>query len=256
MRPIAVAVFLLVAAVGHTPAAAEGLNVRYVVAWAGLELGSFTFELAEAGDRYRTGWSAGTSGLARRLFPFTSAGTSSGRRLRDGFVSERYQGSSRWRDGEGSWAVDFAPDGRATRVAVAEPIDRAREPVPPALQIAPDPVALALAALAAAGPGARFSGRSFDGRRVASFEAVCASQPEAATGELTCSIDGTLLAGASREQRAHQADAGEREPLEVRLRQGVVPGGWWWPVRLDADARLGRVTARLAGPPRPPHIGG
>jgi hypothetical protein len=130
-----------------------------------------------------------------------------------------------------------------------------REPVPIELRVAPDPVSLALVAIARAAPGARLGGQSFDGRRALRAELACDDAGQAGpTTELGCTISGRLLAGASRSWRNRDPSDAEREPWRVWLRPGL-QGQGFWPVRLEAPSRFGTVNARLVGLKRPPAAG-
>jgi hypothetical protein len=235
------------------PAAAETLSARYEVSWAGLEVGELETVLAERADGYDVAWQGRASGLVGALHPFVSLGRSEGRRDGRRFVSERYAGQSRWDDGSTAWVVAFGSDGRATRVEVPPEQLADREPVPEPLRMAPDPAALALTAIAAAGPGARATGASFDGRRAFRFALGCADVPS--EGELVCTVEGKLLAGASRAWRARPGAASNRAPVRVWLRTDVREGGWW-PVRIEVPTRFGAVAVRLVRAERRSHIGG
>jgi hypothetical protein len=241
---------------GPPPAAAETLTATYALSWAGLEVGELETVVAEQADGgYRVAWQGRTRGLVGALHPFTGWGRSEGRRDGRRFVSARYAGRSRWRDGGTAWLVAFGPDGRATRVEIPPEQLAEREPVPEPLRAAPDPAALALTAIAAAGPGARAAGTSFDGRRAVRFALGCAAAPSE-EGELACTVEGRLLAGAARAGRARPGAAADRDPARVWLRADVHEGGGWWPVRIEVPARFGTVTARLVRAERRPHIGG
>jgi hypothetical protein len=128
--------------------------------------------------------------------------------------------------------------------------------VPAALQIAPDPLALALGAIGAAAPGARLTGASFDGKRVLRLEGACAEElvalaeapPGAAAAAdretLACSIDGEVAAGASRRWKGRSMRDDDRRPVAVWLGRGILEDAFW-PVRVEAPTRYGTVTVRL-----------
>ena len=125
-----------------------------------------------------------------------------------------------------------------------------REPVPMGLQVGPDPLSLALLALDGAGPGTRMTGRAFDGRRAFELSSACADAVEVLpeTGEaLLCTVEGKLLAGASRRWRDRGQPPEERPPARIWLGRDVVTDGWW-PVRMEASTRWGTVIVRLVGP--------
>ena len=115
----------------------------------------------------------------------------------------------------------------------------------------PDPLALALGATRTAAPGARLEEVSFDGKRAVRFELACANTERAFASddpavpiqsELDCTVDGELVAGASRRwQRGRDTD---RPPARVLLSREIVPGRYW-PVRVEAETRFGMVIVRL-----------
>jgi hypothetical protein len=121
-----------------------------------------------------------------------------------------------------------------------------REPVPEGLRVGPDPATLALTAIAVAGPEARLSATSFDGKRAVRYALACGA-PEAA--DLPCTIEAELLAGASRRWRDQRTQE-KRPPVRVWLRPGVRESGLW-PVRIEAESRFGTVEARLVRVERP-----
>lgn len=247
------AVLALVAggcAIARAAAGEPGISAVYAFSWAGLDVGRLEVRLEADAAGYRAGWEADTTGLAGTLFPFTSQGTAEGRRDGDRFLPDRYDGSSAWGDGGSRWHVRFAPDGRATQVELPPEEVARREPVPDALQVAPDPASLLLGAIEQAGPGVRLDGQSFDGRRAMRVELACADAKSGA--ELPCTVSGRLLAGASRQGRPPSGV--EREPWRVWLRGGV-HGEGLWPVRLEAPTRFGTVTARLIRIDRVPAAG-
>ena len=225
---------------------AQGFAAIYAFTWAGLDVGEFRAEVVERDGGYRATWQGRTTGLVGTLFPFASEGASQG--LRQGAVlrPSGFEGRSVWRDGSGFWRVAFGPDGRAERVEVP-PEDLAdREPVPEGLRVGPDPATLALTAIAVAGPEARLSAMSFDGKRAVRYALACGA-PEAA--DLPCTIEAELLAGASRRWRDQRTQE-KRPPVRVWLRPGVRESGLW-PVRIEAESRFGTVEARLVRVERP-----
>jgi hypothetical protein len=252
---IAAALALLVLA-GR--AGAGELAAVYAVEWGGVTVGEIAAELREEAGTYRMAWRGRAVGLLGRLFPFASEGSSEGRREAGRFVSARYRARSERRDGGGAWQVAFGPDGRATRVELPAEAAESREPVPEALRVGPDPAALLLTALAAAGPGVRLEGHSYDGKRAVRYALACAGggAERAAAGALACTVEGRLLAGASRRWRAErEAAEARREPVRVRLEPGPWPGGWL-PVGIELPTRFGAVTARLVRTEPRPHMGG
>jgi hypothetical protein len=235
--------------------AAERVDAAYALSWRGLEIGRFEITLRVDEAAYRLAYTARTTGFVGWLFPFTSIGASEGDMAAPGPVPARYAGESSRRDGISTWAVDFGPDGLARRVEVTVPEDEERDPVPHALRVAPDPLALALHATRAAAPGARFEDMSFDGKRAVRFELVCEPAERllvpdhptlAIERALGCSLDGEVAAGASRRWRSGR-DA-DREPARVFLSREIVAGRYW-PVRVEAQTRFGPVVAYLTGHP-------
>ena len=111
-----------------------------------------------------------------------------------------------------------------------------REPVPAAMQVGPDPATLALMAIAAARPGAGLKAASFDGKRAIGFELTCAAAT--AGGELPCSVETRLLAGASRRWRERQPQPDERPPVQVWLQHRTDADGFW-PARLEVPSPFG-----------------
>ncbi|HEX6144867.1 MAG TPA: DUF3108 domain-containing protein [Geminicoccaceae bacterium] len=252
--PAVALICCLLALLGPTGAtAAERLEATYELLWGGLEIGRFETRLRADEATYRLAYGARTTSFLAWLFPFTALGASEGVIGDPGPVPTRYRGESRRRAGRSTWTVEFGPDGDAIRIEVKVPEDEQRDPVPPALQAAPDPLALALRATRAAAPGARFEEVSFDGKRAVRVELVCAEREHPVALEfeavsiaqaLACSVDGEVAAGASRRwQSARDAD---RAPATVLLSREIVPGRYW-PVRAEAETRFGRVIARLTG---------
>jgi hypothetical protein len=250
-------VALLVLAV---PGVAQAQPVRliagYEIEWQGVQVGAFETELVTEPERYHVTYKARTAGFLGWLFPFASQGSSAGARAAAQAWPERYQGGSQYRDRSSSWVVTFDAEGRVIEVELPEQDESDREPVPAALQIAPDPLALALRAIGVAAPGAQFSGTSFDGKRALRFELACAhdlvpfadAPPGAAVAveqeALACTIEGELAAGASRRWKDRGMRDEDREPVAVWLNRGIVEDSFW-PVRVEAPTRYGTVTARL-----------
>jgi Protein of unknown function (DUF3108) len=234
-----------------TGLAKERLEAAYELRWRGLEIARFEVTLAADEAAYRVAYAARTTGFIAWLFPFTSAGASVGDMAGPGLRPERYAGRSIRRDGTSTWSVEFGPEGDARRVEVKVPEDEERDPVPKALRVAPDPLALALEATGAAAPGIRFAGMSFDGKRAVRFELVCepaerALAPDEAAlaidSALGCTLDGEVAAGASRRWQSGRDAA--RRPAQVLLSREIVAGRYW-PVRVEAQTRFGAVVARL-----------
>jgi Protein of unknown function (DUF3108) len=240
----------------HGAQAQDRLVAGYAIDWEGLHIGAFEAELVTAPGRYQLSYEARTEGLIGWLFPFVSQGWSRGTRTAGQIMPERFEGDSAWRDEHRTWTVAFDADGRVTQVEVPEEDRQDREPVPAALQVAPDPLALALDAILAAAPGVRRTGTSFDGRRAIGFALDCApdmvaftdANPGAAAAAdqeaLACTVAGELAAGASRRWRDHDDADEKREPATVWLREGIV-GGSLWPVRVVGESRYGTVTVQL-----------
>ena len=234
---------------------AEPVRASYALSWLGVEVATVETELFESDGSYRLAWRGQTSGFLGAVHPFASEATSEGELEAAGRRPRLHAGRS-LRGGESrAWAVDFDAAGKAVRVAIPEDDRQDREPVPAALRVGPDPLSLALSALDRAGPGSRQTGTAFDGRRAFELSASCADAPEPLPGmgeALLCTVDGKLLAGASRRWRDRGEPPQEQPPTRIWLGRDVVTGGWW-PVRVEAPTRWGTVTARLlpAGPPRP-----
>jgi Protein of unknown function (DUF3108) len=231
--------------------AAERLEAVYEITWGGIEIGRFETRLTANEVVYQLTYAAQTTGFLGWLFPFTSTGSSEGIVTEHGPAPERYVGQSQRGDGIGMWAVDFGPEGGVKRVVVTMPEDEERDPVPVALQKAPDPLALALRATQAAAPGTRFEDLSFDGKRAVRFELACAQQEHLVTPDhvavpiehgLHCTLDGELAAGASRRWQSTRDP--DNQPVRILLSREVVPGRYW-PVRAEAETRFGTVIARL-----------
>jgi hypothetical protein len=230
---------------------AERVDAAYELSWSGIEIGRFETRLTADESSYRLAYAARTTGFLAWLFPFTSAGASEGFIADPGPVPARYVVESQRRDGTSTWTVAFDPQGEVERVDLTTPLDEEREVVPTALQKAPDPLALALRASRAAAPGARLEEVSFDGKRAVRFELACAAAEQAFAPDdpavpirraLDCTLDGELLAGASRRwQRGPEPD---RPPARVLLSREIVPGRYW-PVRVEAETRFGMVVVRL-----------
>lgn len=246
----------LAASPGTSQALAERLFAGYEIEWQGLPIGVFETELATEAEGYRVLYEARTTGILGWLFPFVSRGSSEGTRTAAEVRSQSYQVGSRRRDDSSAWAVRFGADGRAIEVELPEEDRLDREPVPPALQVAPDPLGLALGAIGAAAPAVRFTGTSFDGKRALRFELACADDlvpladapPGAAaaadTEALACTVDGELIAGASRRWQGRTMRDDDRGPASVWFGRGIVGDGFW-PVRVEAPTRYGTVTVRL-----------
>lgn len=231
--------------------AAERIDAAYELTWSGIEIGRFETWLTADESNYRLAYAARTTGFLGWLFPFTSAGTSEGRLADPGPVPVRYVVESQWRDGTSTSAVDFGPLGKVERIDLTTPVDEERDPVPAALQKAPDPLALALGATRIAAPGARLEKVSFDGKRAVRFELICADAEHALAPDdpavpihsaLDCTVDGELIAGASRRWQSGRDT--DRRPARVLLSREIVPGRYW-PVRVEAETRFGMVVIRL-----------
>jgi hypothetical protein len=246
----------LVASPGAAQAVAERLVAGYEIEWQGLSIGVFEAELVTGADDYRVLYEARTAGFLGWLWPFSSEGSSEGRLAAMRPIPEYYQVTSRRRDESDRWAVRFGADGRAVQVEMAAEELAEREPVPAGLQVAPDPLGLALGALGVAAPAARFTGTSFDGKRALRFELACGNDlmpladapPGAASAAenevLACTVDGELIAGASRRWRGRTMRDDDRRPAAVWLGRGIF-GDAFWPVRVEAQTRYGTVTVRL-----------
>jgi hypothetical protein len=247
---------VLVALPGTSHAQAERVFAGYQIEWQGLPIGAFETEVLTGPDTYRITYRARTTGFLGWLWPFSSEGSSEGTHAAMQPMPQYYQVSSRRRDENDSWAVRFGADGRAIHVDMPVEELAEREPVPPALQVAPDPLALALAAIGAAAPGAQLTGTSFDGKRVLRLEGSCAENlvaladapPGAAAAAereaLACTVDGELIAGASRRWQGRSMRDDDREPVAVWLGRGILDDAFW-PVRVEAPTRYGIVTVRL-----------
>ena len=247
---------VLVVLPGTTQAQAARLSAGYEIEWQGLPIGAFETEVLTEAESYQVSYRARTTGFLGWLWPFSSEGSSEGSLAAMRPMPQYYQVFSRRRDEDDRWAVRFAADGRAVHVDVPIEERLEREPVPPALQVAPDPLALALAAIGAAAPGAQLAGTSFDGKRALRFEVACADDlvaladapPGAAAAAerdaLACTVDGDLAAGASRRWQGRSMRDDERTPVAVWLGRGILEDAFW-PVRVEAPTRYGTVTVRL-----------
>ena len=247
---------VLVVLPGTTQAQAARLSAGYEIEWQGLPIGAFETEVLTEAESYQVSYRARTTGFLGWLWPFSSEGSSEGSLAAMRPMPQYYQVFSRRRDEDDRWAVRFAADGRAVHVDVPIEERLEREPVPAALQVAPDPLALALAAIGAAAPGAQLAGTSFDGKRALRFEVACADDlvaladapPGAAAAAerdaLACTVDGDLAAGASRRWQGRSMRDDERTPVAVWLGRGILADAFW-PVRVEAPTRYGTVTVRL-----------
>lgn len=249
LRPLILLTATLLAPVAT--AATERVAALYELTWMGVEVGRFEAWLTADDSRYRLAYAASTTGFLGWLYPFASAGASEGQIADPGPVPALYVVESRRRDGTSTWTVAFDPQGQVERIDPAAP-DEDREPVPPALRKAPDPLALALRATRAAAPGARLEQVSFDGKRAIRFELACADAEHAVVpgdadlpieSALHCTVDGDLLAGASRRWRDRPPT--DRPPARLLLSREIVPGRYW-PVRVEAETRFGQVTVQLS----------
>jgi hypothetical protein len=233
---------------------AAALSAAYSVRWNGIEIGRFDVELRRNAGDYHLAYHARTSGPLSWVARFTSSGWAAGRLDEAGVTPKRFQGASRWRDGEGFWRLSFGADGQVTALELDEWTRADREPVPPELQRGPDPLSLMLQAMLEAGAGRTIEGRSFDGRRAMRYDLVCAAErlpiePAALGAEsrdaLVCEADGALEAGRSKRwSDAAEDRTRERSPVRVWLvpELGGLPH---WPVRIEADSRFGGVTVEL-----------
>ena len=254
---------VLVVLPGASQAQAERLFAGYEIEWQGLPIGAFETELLTEAESYRVSYRARTTGFLGWLWPFSSEGSSEGSLAAMRPMPQYYQVTSRRRDESDRWAVRFAADGRAIQVDVPVEERLEREPVPAALQVAPDPLALALAAIGAAAPGAQLTGTSFDGKRALRFEVACAEDlvaladapPGAAAAAereaLACTVDGELAAGASRRWQGRSMRDDERAPGRGVARPRHPRG------RVLAGAGRGADPLRHGhGPPGEPAAGG
>lgn len=237
---------------GSAGRASERVDATYALWWGGLEIAQFEIALTADAADYRIAYAARTTGLVGVLFPFDSAGASEGQMADPGPMPERFTGESERRAGRSSWAVAFHPDGEVARVDVTTAEDEQRDPVPLPLRNAPDPLVLALRATQAAAPGVRFEDTSFDGKRAVRFELACDDTETPVpigdvpgleiSGLLSCTLDGEVAAGQSRRWQSGRDP--DRKPAEVLLSNDVVPGRYW-PVRVEAETRYGRVIAQM-----------
>ena len=258
MMTLRAAIFLVPGLLAPVSAvAAEPVDAAYELTWGGIEVGRFDTRLTMDGESYRLAYTARTTGFLGWLYPFTSTGASEGSIADPGPVPARYMVESHRRGDRNTWAVAFDPRGAVVRVDLTTPVDEERDPVPVALQKAPDPLALALEASRAAAPGARLEGVSFDGKRAIRFELACADAERAFAPDdpalpirsaLDCTLDGELVAGASRRWRDRRNDDDDRAPARVLLSREIVPGRYW-PVRVEAETRFGMVVVRLTESP-------
>jgi hypothetical protein len=247
---------VLVSLTGTSHAQAERLFAAYEIEWQGLPIGAFETELLTEAESYQVSYRARTTGFLGWLWPFSSEGSSEGSLAALQPKPQYYQVTSRRRDENDRWAVRFGADGRAIHVDVSIEELAEREPVPAALQVAPDPLALALRAIGAAAPGAKLAGASFDGKRVLRLEGACAEElvalADAASGAvaaaereaLACSVDGEVAAGASRRWQGRSMRDDDRRPVSIWLGRGILEDAFW-PVRVEAPTRYGTVTVRL-----------
>jgi hypothetical protein len=247
---------VLVALPGTSQAQAARLFAGYEIEWQGLPIGAFETEVWNGETSYRVTYRARTTGFLSWLWPFSSEGSSEGSLAAMRPMPEYYQVTSRRRDESDRWAVHFGADGRAVQVEVAAEELAEREPVPAGLQVAPDPLALAFAAIVDAAPGAKLTGASFDGKRVLRLQGSCAedlvaladASPGAAAAAareaLACTVDGDLAAGASRRWQGRSMRDDDRKPVAVWLGRGILEDTFW-PVRVEAQTRYGTVTVRL-----------
>lgn len=231
--------------------AEERVEARYEVLWGGLEIGRFDARLRAGKVDYRFDYRAETTGFLGWLFPFVSEGASEGALDGAAPAPVRFVGASRRRDGWSRWSVEFDDEGEASRVAVDSSIDEQRDPVPPVLRRAPDPLALALQASGSIGPGADLRAISFDGKRAVRFELACDARerPMAPAADgwalervLGCTLDGGVEAGRSRRWQNGRDD--EREPARILVTRELVADRYW-PVRVEAATRFGTVIVRL-----------
>jgi hypothetical protein len=252
--------FVLLLALVVLPGAAQAQAARlfagYEIEWQGLSIGAFETELLTEAETYRVSYRARSTGFLGWLWPFSSEGSSEGSLAAMRPMPEYYQVTSRRRDESERWTVRFGADGRAIQVDLPAEERLEREPVPAALQVAPDPLALALAAIGSAAPGVKLTGASFDGKRVLRLEGACAEElvavaeapPDAAAAAgrkgLACRVDGELAAGASRRWQGRSMRDEDRRPVAVWLGPGILEDAFW-PVRLEAPTRYGTVTVRL-----------
>ena len=131
-----------------TPSAeAQPTSATYAFSWAGLDIGQVELRLTADADSYELNWQSRTTGWFGTLFPFLSDGTATGRIEGESYRPTAYTGRSEWRDGGSRWRVAFASDGRVSQVEVPPEDLAEREPVPPELQVGPDPASLALSAV-------------------------------------------------------------------------------------------------------------
>ena len=247
---------VLVALPGTSHAQAERLLAAYEIEWQGLPIGAFETEVWNGEGSYRITYRARSTGFLGWLWPFSSQGSSQGSLAAMRPAPEYYEVTSRRRDESERWAVRFGADGRVVDVEIAAEELAEREPVPAGLQVAPDPLALTLAAIVQAAPGAKLTGASFDGKRVLQLRGSCAGElvaladvpPGAAAAAereaLMCTVDGDVVAGASRRWKGRSMRDDDREPVAVWLGRSILEDEFW-PVRVEAQTRYGTVTVRL-----------
>lgn len=248
VRWLVAAVLLAIPGGSLRAAAPTSLALAYDVTWSGMDVAHVEFGLTADNTSYRIGYRARSAGFLGWLRPFASEGTSTGRLDGNGASPTRFAVSSHG-ERASAWSVEFDASGAASHIEVPPQDATEREPVAAELRTGPDPLALALTALAGAEPGQRRVARSFDGRRVLDLELACADAVDV-DGLLACEVQGRVLAGA---RRAGDDDRSAAPPPPVRVWLGrETRAVGWWPVRAEAESRWGRVTALLvaagAGP--------
>ena len=258
MRQLLPVLAALLPALGWTPgtALAQPVAADYVVRWVGVEIGRVQTELRRDDETYHLAYRSWTSGPLRWIVDLRSDGWAAGRMAGQGRPQvEHFRGRSSSNHGESAWQVSFDAEGRVTALDVDDATRSDREPVPPTLQTAPDPMTLMFKTMFEVAEGGSFTATSFDGRRAMRYVMTCEREHTpiqpialAAAGgtALVCDADGELTAGRSQRWGSLTDDEpSEREPVRIWFAPGLgdMP---YWPVRAEATSRYGRIAVELA----------
>ncbi|TNE60543.1 MAG: DUF3108 domain-containing protein [Alphaproteobacteria bacterium] len=220
-------------------------------------------------------------GLARIFSSGHSDITATGRLADGGIVAQRYVSSGRWDGDDFAKTMIFGPDGRLQEQKLDWPKkwqeEYRYEPVPPELQMGPDPASLVIAILRDPPPAsdaeASKSYRVFDGESVFDWRVVCAPgtvelektrRSDHAGPARECRVYAELVAGAlietekqrkerekaeaKAERKREKAEAKGKEPEDTSPKIWLQPlqgSDYLLPVRAEMRTGMGTVHMYL-----------
>ncbi len=214
--------------------AAEKIQATYDVTWSGLTIFSMDLSVVRDGERYRIDTDARTRGVLNWLFSGKTQAYAEGLVKNGAPVPALYYNGGRWSGEDYHRAMTFDASGQLADVDLNIPEDwqskYPREPVPPELQLGPDPLSLVMLlfneSLVQAALSEPTAVRTFDGRRVYEVVLDCDASAEARLeidtdvyegASQPCGVDFRLISGRLTLTEEQQAEL-EREREDARKR--------------------------------------